>query len=45
MSYLAAWGDCGNAADIFGCIEDILGASDCFACVCDVLGYLGIDLC
>ncbi|XP_023330617.1 uncharacterized protein LOC111703010 [Eurytemora carolleeae] len=26
-----AWGDCFDAGDIFGCIEDILGASDCLA--------------
>jgi len=34
----AAWGDCVDAGDVFGCIEDILGASDCINCVCDVIG-------
>merc|ERR1712113_1161429 len=36
----SAWNDCYNNADVFGCINDVLGASDCISCVCDVLSWL-----
>merc|ERR1711936_1188348 len=34
-----AWNDCYNNADIFGCINDVLGASDCIV-VC-AMSYPG----
>merc|ERR1711862_675089 len=41
----AAWNNCFSSADIYGCIQGVLGASDCGACICDVLGWLGLMEC
>merc|ERR1712157_169290 len=40
-----AWNNCWNEADIYGCIQGVLGASDCGACICDVLSWLGLMEC